>query len=601
MRVKTLQILWHDKQPVFSVDFSPTSNELATCGADKEIRLWKVVDRERDAASSGATPGAGRSKTASAVVSSPRDPKEEDRVLGVEYLCNLSAHSKTVNVVRFSPDGSALVSAGDSGEVVMWRKQKPTGREDKAKTPSKGEGAGEKTQVASPSPSTPGFGRERDDRKSASWWKAVGSLRGQTDDVQDLAWSPDSTAVVTGSVENVAFLWDAGKHKALRRLDGHHHYIQGVAWDPLGDFIVTQSVDRSCRVYAPKPKPKRKKETVSDLNPTCASRIHSYGVSLQHVLARLHAAGAKAKAEGEKPSSKDKDKTGGGSPPSPSALVGPDHLPQAKEAKEAGAPPLKKQKVDQAAAPPAPFLFHDENMPSFFRRLSWSPDGAFLACPAGVYKKKGGHDKKGGNCVHIFKRKEWTKPIVTLPVLTKAVVAVKFCPVLFEQSDPLPPQEEIPEADGKGPSEVLELKHKICFAVLTLDSIILYETESMKPTTLISGIHCAALTDLAWSPDGRMIAVSSHDGYCSLVSFAENELGTPIPPKPEESAKAGVPEAAQGQDAVLVATADPPATPAAQTIKASQATTLERQTVQVVRDPNTNTTRKRIAPMPIRR
>ena len=63
MRVKTLQILWHDKQPVFSVDFSPTSNELATCGADKEIRLWKVVDRERDAVSSGATPGAGRSKT----------------------------------------------------------------------------------------------------------------------------------------------------------------------------------------------------------------------------------------------------------------------------------------------------------------------------------------------------------------------------------------------------------------------------------------------------------------------------------------------------------------------------------------------------------
>ena len=105
---------------------------------------------------------------------------------------------------------------------------------------------------------------------------------------------------------------------------------------------------------------------------------------------------------------------------------------------------------------------------------------------------------------------------------------------------------------------------------------------------------------LAWSPDGRMIAVSSHDGYCSLISFAENELGTPIPPKPEESAKAGVPEAAQGQDAVLVATADPPGTPAAQTIRASQPTTLERQTVQVVRDPNTNTTRKRIAPMPIR-
>lgn len=28
-------------------------------------------------------------------------------------------------------------------------------------------------------------------------------------------------------------------------------------------------------------------------------------------------------------------------------------------------------------------LFHDETLPSFFRRLSWSPDGSFLLVPAG--------------------------------------------------------------------------------------------------------------------------------------------------------------------------------------------------------------------------
>ena len=44
MRVKTLQILWHDKQPVFSVDFSPCHpGVLATAGADKEVKVWRLA------------------------------------------------------------------------------------------------------------------------------------------------------------------------------------------------------------------------------------------------------------------------------------------------------------------------------------------------------------------------------------------------------------------------------------------------------------------------------------------------------------------------------------------------------------------------------
>lgn len=29
-------------------------------------------------------------------------------------------------------------------------------------------------------------------------------------------------------------------------------------------------------------------------------------------------------------------------------------------------------------------MFHDETLPSFFRRLAWSPDGSFLLVPAGI-------------------------------------------------------------------------------------------------------------------------------------------------------------------------------------------------------------------------
>ncbi len=38
MRVKTLQIVWHDKEPISTVDFSK-SGILATGGADKTIKV----------------------------------------------------------------------------------------------------------------------------------------------------------------------------------------------------------------------------------------------------------------------------------------------------------------------------------------------------------------------------------------------------------------------------------------------------------------------------------------------------------------------------------------------------------------------------------
>ena len=36
------------------------------------------------------------------------------------------------------------------------------------------------------------------------------------------------------------------------------------------------------------------------------------------------------------------------------------------------------------------------------------------------------------------------------------------------------------------------------------------------------------MTDLAWSADGRLLAASSHDGYCTMASFAPGDLGTPL-------------------------------------------------------------------------
>lgn len=64
------------------------------------------------------------------------------------------------------------------------------------------------------------------------------------------------------------------------------------------------------------------------------------------------------------------------------------------------------------------------------------------------------------------------------------------------------------------------------FAVATKCSVYLYDSQQKIPFGLISNIHYTRLTDLAWSHDGKFLLVSSTDGYCSIVHFADGELGT---------------------------------------------------------------------------
>ncbi len=48
--------------------------------------------------------------------------------------------------------------------------------------------------------------------------------------------------------------------------------------------------------------------------------------------------------------------------------------------------------------------------------------------------------------------------------------------------------------------------------VATLDSIILYSTNSWLPLALLGNLHYDSITDLAWSADGQYLAVASRDG-----------------------------------------------------------------------------------------
>lgn len=57
------------------------------------------------------------------------------------------------------------------------------------------------------------------------------------------------------------------------------------------------------------------------------------------------------------------------------------------------------------------------------------------------------------------------------------------------------------------------LQYRMVYAVASLDSVLLYDTQHRAPFGYISNIHYAGITDLAWYATGRIQVDSRHPVY----------------------------------------------------------------------------------------
>ncbi|KAL2081395.1 hypothetical protein ACEWY4_023248 [Coilia grayii] len=406
MKVITCEIAWHNKEPVYSLDFqrNPEAkvDRLATAGVDTTVRLWRV-------------------------------DKGPDGKAIVEFLSNLSRHTKAVNVVRFCPNKELLASGGDDGVILLWKLNDSK--------------EAEQASV---------FHDEDDDQLNKESWNVLKTFRGHIEDVYDISWTNDGNFMVSGSVDNTAIMWDVTKGQKMFIFNDHKSYVQGVTWDPLGQYICTLSCDRVMRVY------------------NAHQKKRAYSVSKM---------ASSTAAEGE----------------------------------------VKNYR-----------MFHDDSMRSFFRRLTFTPDGSFLLAPAGCMEA----GENVTNTTYVFSRKSFKRPVAHLPSPAKATLAVRCCPVYFELRTSKGEDGEV-----KPLPNTLQLPYRVVFAVASEDSIFFYDSQQSLPFGYASNIHYHTLSDLTWSKDGLVLAVSSTDGYCSFVTFDEGELGTPL--KEQPTLKVPTPSSAQ--------------------------------------------------------
>ncbi|KAK7247566.1 hypothetical protein RIF29_42451 [Crotalaria pallida] len=321
----------------------------------------------------------------------------------------------------------------------------------------------------------------------------LNSLTYHSSAVNVVRFSSSGELLASGADGGELIIWklhsaDTGQTwKVLKMLRSHHKDILDLQWSPDATHIISGSVDNSCIIW--------------DVNK---------GTNLQTLDAHAHyVQGVAWDPLGKYVASQSSDRTCRIYINKPHKTKGVEKINYVcrQVISKAEQPLLKNSKSTKY------HLFYDETLPSFFRRLAWSPDGSFLLVPAGSYKI--GTASESVNVAYIFSRKDLSRPTIQLPCASKAVVAVRFCPIFFN----------LRGTNSAGP---FKLPYRIIFAVATLNSLYIYDTESTPPIVVLAGLHYAAITDISWSSDARYLALTSQDGFCSLVEFENDELGVPF-------------------------------------------------------------------------
>ncbi|KAG8949055.1 hypothetical protein FRC03_000484 [Tulasnella sp. 419] len=177
---------------------------------------------------------------------SPRVVMTDSHDTWDRILFTLTAHSRDIRAVAYSPDGESIATGSADRTVIVWDAR--TGVQIHSLESHFG-------SVLSVDFSPDGnlIASGSSDKSVRIWRTVTGTqihtLKGHSNAVRAVSFSPLGVIVASGSSDKSIILWDSGTGSLIRTLSGHSHWVWSIAFSPDGAQIVSCSQDSTIIIW----------------------------------------------------------------------------------------------------------------------------------------------------------------------------------------------------------------------------------------------------------------------------------------------------------------------------------------------------------------
>eukprot|EP00164_Ancoracysta_twista_P002108 GFYU01002784.1.p1 GENE.GFYU01002784.1~~GFYU01002784.1.p1 ORF type:complete len:325 (+),score=75.06 GFYU01002784.1:118-1092(+) len=214
-----LHVLEGHRETVWHCAWSPSGKSLATCGADKEVRIWQE--------------------------------------LGGKWKCQAileDSHERTIRCCEWSPCGRMLATASFDATICVW--ENIDGEFENIATLE-----GHENEVKSVAWAPNGKLLASSGRDKSVWiwevsdtrdFECISVLHEHSQDVKSVVWHPTEEMLMSTGYDDVAKLFkeDDDDWYCTETFSGHESTVWQAAFDPTGNQAVTCSDDKTIRIWA---------------------------------------------------------------------------------------------------------------------------------------------------------------------------------------------------------------------------------------------------------------------------------------------------------------------------------------------------------------